>query len=94
MIENYKNFHFALLKSSHNSPLNSISNTPKIPKSIQRILDKPRTEVAFIPSLVFRKRKTTIVPRISNRYHNVCFNTPKLRQPTSFLVSKSKNRVL
>ena len=61
-------------KTTENSPLNSALQSPRVPKTIQNIMNKSRLVVSFIPSLVFNKRKLNVTPRVNRKFHCNCKN--------------------
>ncbi|OMJ73224.1 hypothetical protein SteCoe_28136 [Stentor coeruleus] len=78
-----------MIKISNNSPrtsaspCNSLPHSPRIPLSIQRLINKPRGNISFIPSLVLtkRKRKTVVIPQVHRKYHEGCYYNRKVVDP-------------
>lgn len=77
------------VRSSNNSPKTSVClpQSPKMHQNLIKLVEKPKEILSFIPSLVLRKRKATVLPRVNRKYHGCCHNKSKVTEDVEKLFS-------
>jgi hypothetical protein len=77
------------VRSSNNSPktLVCLPQSPKIPLNLIKLAEKPKEILSFIPSLVLKKRKATVLPRVNRKYHGCCYYKRKITDDIEKLFS-------